>query len=286
MSACGPSPDDDDHLDSDTIQAAPAPSTTSTLATIVPDSIKADGKLLIGTEASYAPNEMVDPSSQTIVGWDIELGQAIAAKLNLTAVYQNAGFDTIIPGVQSGKYEMGISSFTDTPERQKVVDFVTYYSAGTSWAVLKGNPKHVMPDKACGKNVGVQQGTIQVQDLKKRSDVCVAAGKSPVDMVVHKLQTEVTADLVSGKTDAMLADSPVVGYAADQTNGRLDVLGQAYSTAPYGIAIGKKSGGLKEAVQGVLKELIADGTYMRILNKWGVEEGAIKYPAINAATNG
>jgi polar amino acid transport system substrate-binding protein len=261
----------------------PSPSAATALATKVPANIAADGKILIGTDASYPPNQYVDPASQQITGWDVELAAALAAKLGLKAEFQNAGFDTIIPGVQSGKYEMGVSSFTDTPERQKVVDFVNYYSAGTSWAALKGNPKGVNPDDACGKTVGVQQGTVQVDDIRARNDKCGAAQKAPIQQVVHKQQTEVNADLVSGKSDAMLADSPIVGYAVKQTGGKLEIIGQTYDAAPYGYAIAKSAGTLKDAVLDALKELMADGTYQQILTKWGVQEGAISTPTINGA---
>src|SRR5690606_10385551 len=135
------------------------------LAAMVPDAIKSDGKIKVGTDASYPPNESIDPSTQEIVGWDVELFKAVAAKLGLKAEFENAGFDTIIPGVQSGKYEIGVSSFTDDKERGKAVDFGTYSSAGTAWAAPRGNPKNVNPDDACGLTIGVQQGTVQVKDL-------------------------------------------------------------------------------------------------------------------------
>lgn len=270
--------------------ASPSPASPATsaagenkLAAMVPDNIKADGKLLVGVDASYPPNESVDPATQKIVGWDVELVDAVAKKLGLTAEFENAGFDTIIPGLTSGKYEMGASSFTDNKEREAVVDFVTYYSAGTAWAAQKGNPKAVNVDDACGKKIGVQQGTVQVDDIKARSEKCTAAGKPAIDVVVRKQQTEVNADLVSGKIDAMLADSPIVGYAVKQTGGKLEIIGQAYDTAPYGFAIGKNSGQLKEAVQGALKEMMADGSYKAILEKAGVEAGAITDPVINGA---
>ncbi|MQY03385.1 ABC transporter substrate-binding protein [Actinomadura macrotermitis] len=252
------------------------------LTALVPDSIKSDGKIVIGTDASYPPNESVDAATRKITGWDVELAEAIGVKLGLKTQFENAGFDTIIPGVQSGKYELGVSSFTDNKEREKVVDFVTYYSAGTSWAALKGNPKGVNPDDACGKNIGVQQGTVQVEDLKARSKKCTDAGKPAINAVVRKQQTEVNNDLVAGKVDAMAADSPIVGGAAKKT-GKLDIIGQAYDTAPYGYAIGKNAGQMKEAVLGAVKSLIADGTYKKILEKWGVEQGAITEPVLNGA---
>lgn len=277
LSACG---DSDDSGDSN--GTASNTSVDSKLAAMVPDAIKSDGKISIGTDASYPPNESVDPASQKIVGWDVDLFNAVAAKLGLKTEYHNAGFDTIIPGVQSGKYEIGVSSFTDNKEREKAVDFVTYYSAGTAWAALKGNPKGVNPEDACGKSIGVQQGTVQVDDLVARSKKCTDAGKPAIKQVVRKQQTEVNNDLVAGKVDAMAADSPIVGGAVKKT-GKLEIIGEVYDTAPYGYALGKSSGQFKDAVLGALQALIADGTYKKILTDNGVESGAITEPAINAA---
>jgi polar amino acid transport system substrate-binding protein len=277
LSACG---DSDDSGDSN--GTASNTSVDSKLAAMVPDAIKSDGKISIGTDASYPPNESVDPASQKIVGWDVDLFNAVAAKLGLKTEYHNAGFDTIIPGVQSGKYEIGVSSFTDNKEREKAVDFVTYYSAGTAWAALKGNPKGVNPEDACGKSIGVQQGTVQVDDLVARSKKCTDAGKPAIKQVVRKQQTEVNNDLVAGKVDAMAADSPIVGGAVKKT-GKLEIIGEVYDTAPYGYALGKNSGQFKDAVLGALQALIADGTYKKILTDNGVESGAITEPAINAA---
>jgi polar amino acid transport system substrate-binding protein len=279
LSTCGDSDDSGDSGGS----AATNTSVDSKLAAMVPDAVKSDGKISIGTDASYPPNESVDPASQKIVGWDVDLFTAVAGKLGLKTEFQNAGFDTIIPGVQSGKYEIGVSSFTDNKEREKAVDFVTYYSAGTSWAALKGNPDGVTPDNACGKSIGVQHGTVQVQDLEARSKKCTDAGKPAIKTVVRNQQTEVTNDLVAGKVQAMAADSPIAGYAVKQTGGKLELIGEVYDTAPYGFIFKKENGQFKEAVQGAVKALITDGTYKQILEKYGVESGAITDPAINAA---
>lgn len=277
LSACGDSDDSGSNG-----SGASNTSADSKLAAMVPAAIKSDGKISIGVDASYPPNESVDPGSQKIVGWDVDLFDAVAAKLGLKTEYHNAGFDTIIPGVQSGKYEVGVSSFTDTKEREQAVDFVTYYSAGTAWATLKGNPKGVNPDDACGKSIGVQQGTVQVDDLKARSKKCTDAGKPAIKSVVRKQQTEVNNDLVAGKADGMAADSPIVGDAVKKT-GKLEIIGQVYDTAPYGYTLGKNSGQFKDAVLAAVKALIADGTYKKILTENGVESGAITESAINAA---
>lgn len=255
---------------------------SSDLAGKVPDSVKSDGTLTIGTDASYPPNEYVDTDGKTIVGWDVELGTAIAAKLGLKPAFQNANFDTIIPGISSGKYELGVSSFTDNAEREKVVDFVDYYSAGTAWAAQKGNPKKVDPANACGLKVGVQQGTVQVEDIDKRSKACTDAGKPAIEKVVRTQQTEVNADLVSGKTDAMAADSPIVGYAVKQTGDKLEIVGQVYDQAPYGFAV-KKGSEMTDLVKQAVQEIMTDGTYKQILEKWGVQDGAATEVKVNGA---
>ena len=266
---------------------APATTTATSaaandLAAQVPDAIKSDGKLKIGTDASYPPNEYVDTDGKTIVGWDVDLGTAIAKKLGLEAEFENANFDTIIPGISSGKYELGVSSFTDNVEREKVVDFVVYYSAGTAWAAQAGNPKKVDPNNACGLKVGVQRGTVQVDDLTTKSKACTDAGKPAIEQVVRTQQTEVNADLVSGKTDAMLADSPIVGYAVKQTGNKVEIVGQVYDTAPYGFAV-KKGSEMTALVQKAVQQMMADGTYKSIMDEWGVGDGAVTEAKVNGA---
>src|SRR5262245_9737602 len=112
--------------------------------------------LIVATDATYAPNEFVAANGKTIVGMDPDLAQAIGRVLKRNVRVVNATFDTIIPGLQSGKYGLGMSSFTDTKEREKVVDFVTYFSAGTSFYVKKGGPKINGLADLCGHSVGVE----------------------------------------------------------------------------------------------------------------------------------
>jgi polar amino acid transport system substrate-binding protein len=259
------------------------PSVDQALAAKVPASIKADGKILIGTDSSYAPNEFLGPDGKTVMGFDFDLFNAVAAKLGVKTEWQSAVFDAIIPGVQSGKYEMGVSSFTINPDREKQVNMVSYFNAGTQWATKKGNPSGVQPDNACGKKVAVQTNTVQDTDdlSSKRQQACKSAGKPAITIDRYQRQDQATAAVVSGKDDAMLADSPVVAYAVKQTNGQLELLGDIYDAAPYGFVIKKEQTDFAEAVAGAVKALISDGTYKTILSKWGVDAGAIDNPAVN-----
>jgi polar amino acid transport system substrate-binding protein len=262
--------------------AAAAPAVDEALAAKVPEEIKSDGKILIGTDASYAPNEFLDADGKTVVGWDVDLFNAVAAKLGLKTEWQSATFDAIIPGVQSGKYEMGISSFTINDERKQQVNMVSYFSAGTQWGTKKGNPTGIQPDNACGKKVAVQTNTVQdTEDLPKRDEACTGAGNPAITIDRYQRQDQATASVVSGKDDAMLADSPVLAYAVKQTNGQLELLGDIYDAAPYGYVIEKEQTEFAQAVADAVAALISDGTYKTVLEKWGVEAGAITDPAVN-----
>ena len=251
------------------------------LAARVPDEIKSAGKIVIGTDPTYAPNEMLDTDGKTVIGFDVDIFNAVAAKLGLETEWQPAGFDSIILGVTGDKYDIGVSSFTINDERKKQVNMVSYYSAGTQWITAKGNPKAVDIEDACGKNIGVQKGTVQLDDLTARSKACTDGGKPAITMVVQEGQDQVTADVVSGKADAMLADSPVGLYAIQQTKGQLEALGDIYDSAPYGYVVPKDQTEFAELLVDALEAAKADGSYDAALKKYSVEAGAIDDFAVN-----
>lgn len=263
--------------------AAPAVQKDAALAAMVPADIAADGKIVVGSDASYAPNEFVDADGTTIIGMDVDLGKAIGQKLGLDVEFQNSAFDGILPGISAKKYELGMSSFTDNADREKEVDMITYFSAGTKMATLSGNPEGLAIDNLCGKTVAAQRGTVQVDDLTARSETCTKAGKPAINVTQFQAQTDVTLALTAKRAQAMLADSPVVDYAVAQTGGQLASVGDSYDTAPYGIALPKNDGTYAKAVQGAVQALITDGTYKTILDKWGVAGGAVPTSQINGA---
>jgi polar amino acid transport system substrate-binding protein len=261
--------------------ALPAPTKDDALAAKVPQSVAADGKIVFGTDASYPPNEFTGPDGTTIIGMDVDLGTAVAQKLGLTAEFQNSAFPGIIPGIQGGKYELGMSSFSINPERVQTVDMVSYFSAGTSVAVKSGNPDNINPDDLCGKAVGVQAGTVQVDDVAARNQKCTAEGKPAIQVTELQAQTDVTLALTANRIVAMLADSPIVDYAVKTTEGAVEAVGQTYATAPYGIVLNKGQTDFAQAVQGAVQSMMQDGTYLAILDKYGVTNGAIPTSEIN-----
>ena len=250
------------------------------IAKMLPDYVTKDGKLTIGMDTSYAPAEFLAADGKTPVGFDVDIAKALAGVFGLEADPETANFDSIIPAV-GAKYDIGISSFTVTKERLEAVDFVSHFNAGSAWAVKKGNPNKVDTSDLCGKKVAVQTATMQETAANKMAKQCKADGKSEVQILSNKLQTDVTTNVATGKADVFYADSPVAGYAIAQTDGELETLGKAEGIAPEGIVVKKGDQQMDEALQKALQKLIDDGTYMKILKYWGVQDGAISKPEIN-----
>ena len=258
--------------------AAPAAVTDAAAIALLPAAVRDSGKLVIGTNLTYSPDEFKDPNGEP-TGWGIELVTALAARLGLTADLRDAQFDNIIPGVKGGKYNVGWASFTDTAERQESVDFVDYFSAGIQWASQAG--KTVNPDDACGLKVAVGTGTWQETDeLPAKNEACLAAGKPAIEVLKLDTQGDITNAVVLGRADAMTADSPVTQYAVSQTDGKLMLAGPISEAAPFGVAL-PKDGSMTKAVQAALQSMMDDGTYLEILTRWGVEDGAITTATIN-----
>jgi len=263
--------------------ASTAPTTQASvdaaLAAKLPEKIRTAGKIVIGTDASYAPNEFLGSDGKTVQGMDVDLFNAVAARFGVTAEFQPSSFDTIIVGVSGGKYDMGISSFTINDQRKKQVNMVSYFSAGTQWATPAGNPGRVSVDNPCGKTVAVQDKTVQQEvDLPARQAKC---GDNKMKILPFEGQDQATAAVVSGRAEAMLADSPVAAYAVKQSSGKLELLGEVYEAAPYGFVVPKEETEFADALVEALKQAAADGSYKAALAKWGVETGAITDFAVN-----
>lgn len=263
----------------------------SAAAAQVPANYKSKGTLTIAADASYPPNEFT-ASNGAIIGMDVDLGNAIAQTLGLKANFVNASFDGILAGIQAGRYDLGMSSFSVTSAREQQVDFVSYFTAGTSTMVTKCNPANIKTlTDLCGKSVGAEQGTTQLDQLSKPDvdgsivKLCQQGGKAAPKAQGFPKQTDVNSALQAGRIDAYLADSPVVDYELKQTGDAFTKVGGNVDTAPYGIAMPKTEGTLKNAIQAAVQHLMDDGSYAQILQHWGVSSGAVKTAAINPSVS-
>jgi polar amino acid transport system substrate-binding protein len=240
------------------------------VAAQVPQSIASKGTLTVAADATYAPNEFIASDGHTVIGMDPDLAKALAQAMGLKAEVKNVTFDAIIPGLAANKYDLGMSSFTVTKEREKTVDFVSYAIAGTSFFVkADGGPNIQSLADLCGEKVAAERGTTQETDATAQDKKCKAAGKPGVTVQVYPDQNSVNLALSSGRADVDMSDSPPAAYAVEQSNGQFKLTGRQYGVAAYGIAIPKNSG-LTKPVLGALQDVMKDGTYQKIFGYWGL----------------
>jgi polar amino acid transport system substrate-binding protein len=272
---------------SNTTSSTTETSTTSANdpASLVPAKLKDKGELTLGTDPTYAPMESVASDGKTIEGADVDLANAFFKELGLKVHIVKASFDGIIPGLKnSAKYDLAMSAMTDNKEREAVVDFVTYFSAGTSFYVKMGGPTINSLADLCGHSVGVERGTTQESASKAQSVKCRKAGKPAVTTNSYPDQNAANLSIASGRSEVGMADSPVVAQIVKSSNGKFTSTGASFDTAPYGIALPKNSG-LAPAMLAAVKKSMADGTYAAVLKKWGISSGAISDPKINGAVS-
>ena len=278
---------------------AGGPSKVDSIASEVPDSIKKLSPLQVATDATYAPNEFVNPDTGAIEGWDVDFGKALCKVMGLVCTFNNVTFDDIIAQLKAStpsevaggdkpRYSFSISSWTPTEKREAGgIDFITYYKAGESWLVKAGGASISSAADMCGHGVAVEAGTVEESDawgymgkavggtpISGDKDNCTTAGKPDINVLSFGTQTEANSALISGRADFGWLDTPVAGYQVTQTGGKLKLGGQACSVSPYGIALVKGSA-LETAMTDAVKYLMDHGYYTTILQQWGVQSGAV-----------
>jgi polar amino acid transport system substrate-binding protein len=293
VAACGSSSSSSSSTSSSSATpATPATSSTasssagadSAVAALVPAAVKSKGTLNVAADATYAPDEFVGSDGHTVMGMDADLVKALAGVMGLKANVINATFDSIIPGLASGKYDLGASSFTDTKAREKTVDFVDYFVAGESfYTKASGGATITTIADICGKTVSVEKGTTELDDATAQGVKCKKAGKPGVTVLPFPDQNGANLAVASGRAQLGFADSPVAAYQVKKSQGEFKLVGQSFANAPYGLAI-PKSLGLTKAVLAGIQALMKNGTYTTILTKWGLTAGAI--PAAQVKING
>lgn len=254
-----------------------APSVSGTKASITPpNNLMVPGTLSVGSELTYPPKEFVDTTTGQPTGFDIDLITAMADRMGLKTSIVSTRFDTIIDDLNNKRFDIVISGMHVTPARLQKADFVEYVRSGESLLVSKGNPENIKTySDLCGKKVGVQGGTIQQDHLKATSTECTKNGKAPVQVTVLTSQNEVVNLLVNKRVDATLQVDAVSSYYLKQNPGTLDASSTIVNASPEGIAIRKGDATMKTAIQKALASVKADGTYKKLLDKWGLANEAI-----------
>lgn len=262
------------------VAVTPAP-----IPTVAADQLIKAGTLTICSDTSYPPQEFLD-ANQKPTGADIDLINAIGAKLGLTVVVKPTNFDSIIPALTGGSCDAIISAQTITAERQKQVAMIPYFSAGQSFVVQAGNPDNIKTvDDLCGKAVAAETGTVEAMHVSGTGDYkpadglsqqCVAKGKPAITLKTFTADTQALLALQAGTVAAHFTDEPVAGYEVANGGGKFElVAGLSLEKAPEGISVGLNHTGLQASIKAALDAMIADGSYLQILTKWGIESGAV-----------
>ncbi len=258
--------------------------TVDEIAALVPDEVKERGTLRNGASADYAPAEFLGDDSQTPQGYDVDINKALAKVMGLNeGTTKHSEFPTIIPALGT-KFDVGISSFTITSEREAQTNLISYVEVGSAYGVAAGNPKNFDPTNPCGATIGVQTGTAQEEYATKLSDQCVADGLDTITIMPHEQQTDITTKVTGGQYDATLADSTGIGYTATLSGGKIEQVGDVVESAPQGVAVNKDDAQLTEAVQKAMQYLMDNGYLEDILDTYGAKEAALKTAELNPAT--
>jgi polar amino acid transport system substrate-binding protein len=251
------------------------------LTELLPADVVERGYITVAGDASYPPIGFIDEDGETMVGLDADMAAALGKALGVEFRKENASFDSIIPGIQGAKYDVGMSWINDTEVRREVVDFIDYSQDGSSMFGLAGleNAPESVAD-LCGRSVAVQKGTAQQTDVETASTDCAAAGSAAIDLQVYPDQTAANLAVNSGRAEISIADMPVAAWQVSQTDGAFALYGEPYGVVKHGVAVLKGSE-LAEPIARAFEAIMADGTYQQILDTWGMSAAALDAPLIN-----
>ncbi|MFJ2863405.1 ABC transporter substrate-binding protein [Kitasatospora sp. NPDC087314] len=260
----------------------------------VPGAIRAAGALKIGSYLHYPPVDFRDSDAKP-AGLDPEIAAAVGDYLGLRVQFTDLPFDQLIPAVRAKRVDLAMSAVIDTKQRQlgaaddghqvdPGVDFVDYFTTGTSMVVKAGNQVPLTTvESLCGRTVAVQRGTLQDEFATRQQGACPRTGK---ELQVHRFDTDdqALAEVADGTAIADLNDYPVAqcDTTTPERAGRFQLANTRFlQSGPYGITVAKDAPELRDVISKALDQVIRGGTYDKILAKWNVGPGAVSSAVVN-----
>jgi polar amino acid transport system substrate-binding protein len=248
----------------------------------IPASIKSAGVLKLTINATFAPLEFKDPETNEFKGLDIELVDALAAKLGLKVERTDGLFAQLIPALTTGRTDFILSGISDTAPRRETMDFVDYMRGGAQFYVLTGSAIKA-PVELCGKKVATIRSTAYPGQIKEWSDKnCIAAGKPEIEVVGTESSPDARLQLKQGRVDAAVQGGETIPFTSKQEGNAYRVIGEPLAVLYYGAAFRKSDTAFRDAVADALQALIDDGTYGKIFAKWELSAFALPKIMINA----
>ncbi|GAB2620803.1 ABC transporter substrate-binding protein [Streptomyces capparidis] len=297
LAGCGDQTDDsgDDPGNSASSTPSGGSGAAKSPADLLPAKYKNSKVIQVGSDIAYPPVEYKDKGKT--VGIDPDIAAAMGKELGVEFKFNNGTFDGLLTGLRAKRYDIVMSAMSDTKDRQeglhegeKVgegVDFVDYFTAGVSLYTKKGNPEGINTwTDLCGRKIVVQRGTTSHDLAKEKSAECTGQGQKAISIEAFATDIAAQTRLRSGGAVAGSSDFPVAAYAVKTSGGGKDfqLVGEQELAGPYGIAVSKDNTELRDALKAAMEAIVANGEYQKILDKWGVADGAVSEVKINGGS--
>ncbi len=251
----------------------------------LPEGVRSSGELKVATSLQWPPFGFKGDDGQP-TGLDIDMMNAVAARLGLKATFSDVKFDAIIPAVSNDRFDVGVNEVGDTAERRKQVDFVDYYDGGYVLLVPKGQDSGISAKDLCGHTLGVTQGSNQLALAQDVSKACTADGKPAIDLKILDDSAGTILAVANGRVEGMINDAAVSAYLTSKQQA-LEVLPGVFEGTEFraGMVVAKDNNALSRALQTALQSMMDDGSYEKIFANWGVADQARAEATLNDETN-
>jgi len=261
-------------------ESVPALDVNANAVALLPNSVTSRGVLRVAIPTNEPPTQFYKEGTRYLTGVNPDIARLIGEALGLEVEIKVVNFDSIIPGMAAGRYDMTVSSMTPTDKRIAVIDFVDYMQIGNAIVVAKGQPR-LTQEALCGRRVGVLIGSYQLTtNIPDYDQKCVTSGQPPIDAAQFQDTRQAISALTSARLDAVLADSPILEFAATQDPDV--VISENYDFTPVAVGVTKEPP-LVNAVAAALDTVITSSAYHEVLARYGLDSATITQARVNAA---
>ncbi|MFD1538509.1 ABC transporter substrate-binding protein [Nonomuraea guangzhouensis] len=291
LAGCGANPTESQGAVGDSSSSAPAAATHAkdqALFDRLPDKVKTAGKLVSVNNGSFPPYEIAGTDGKTMTGAAAELAEELGGLLGVKIEHVTVdGLPSQLTGIAAGRYDLALGPVGDFPDRQVSNDFVDWVQEFVVFAVPKGNPKKIQSiADTCGLRISVMAGGSAEKVVKAQSDTCVKDGKKKVEVQSYKDQPTSILAVRSNRADGFFSSQAPLTYFVKQSGGELELAGtgqaNGFDTLYQGAVVAKDSP-LRDVLKDGLQKLIDDGTYEKVMTKWGTNGNMLKQAGVNLA---
>lgn len=252
----------------------------------LPQEIQEAGVIEVGSAIDYPPFEYYDDNGE-LAGFEVELGEKLEEQLGVELKWNNASFDTLLPSLKSGRYDVVYGATNDTAEREKSYDFVYYLQSSQGFVTAKGNADKIKSvEDLCGTTLAAVRGGIQAKYLDSQAEKCVADGKDPIKVLTFDGNSEEQVAVKQGRALAMLENYPTAATFVEESDGELELSPLQVEKRYFGMVLSKEDTELRDALVKAWQGIIDDGSYGEVLSDWGLTDIGIKEAGVNAVESG